>query len=113
MLELKSCLVLSSLLSTYAPISKLLKPKVVAGVCASQETMMQMLSKIMESLNKLELKQAKVNLVDLEWFNLCRTWFLILSITYINLLHFHFCIAEKNNRLIMYVHLTCRSIQYH
>ena len=57
-LEIESYLVSSSLLSTHASVSELLILKVVAGVCESQETMMQMLSKIMERLNKLELKQA-------------------------------------------------------
>ena len=58
MLEFEFYLVSSSLLSTYAPVSELLTAKVVAVVCAFQEMMMQMLSKIMERLNKLELKQA-------------------------------------------------------
>ena len=58
-LELESYLVPSSLLSTQSPVSQLPTPQVVAGVRESQETMMNMLSKMMERLDKLELERAK------------------------------------------------------
>ena len=48
----------SSLLSTQAPVSQLPTPQVVAGVRESQETMMNMLSKMMERLDKLESERA-------------------------------------------------------
>ena len=57
-LELESYLVPSSLLSTQSPVSQLPTPQVVAGVRESQEAMMNMLSKMMERLDKLELERA-------------------------------------------------------
>ena len=57
-LELESYLVPSSLLSTQSPASQLPTPQVVAGVRESQETMMNMLSKMMERLDKLESERA-------------------------------------------------------
>ena len=54
-LKLKSYLMImpSTLLSTHAVVSELPTPQIAAGVREFQETMMYMLSKIMERLNKL------------------------------------------------------------
>lgn len=57
-LDFESYLMLSSLLSTHAPVSKLPTPQVVTGVHESQETMLRILIKMMERLDKLESEQA-------------------------------------------------------